>query len=205
MSSSASQDNHAPQRTRASTVKAAAFAFATVALLCAGCAGSGTPASPLSAPSGSYRMAELLPVLSNGFWEITPPHRAAFIAEQYPGGVPEDYVSLEGSGAQPDIQVLRLDSATLAVVAGTSRFMRFSDGDHQIGYDLSILRRTDSDWQDLTSAVFPFPIAPHSNAALSSDGTIVVTDEHRKNSKKYRFDGGKFQPDNGKSGGIPSL
>ena len=134
----------------------------------------------------------MLPVLSSSYWEIDPKYRADFIAEQYPAGVPEDFVSLTGSGAQADLQILRLDSSTLAVVAGSGRAMPFPDGHHQIGYDITILRRTANGWHDLTRAVFPFPISPYCNVTLSSDGSVVVTDEHGKNSKKYRFDGKRF-------------
>ncbi len=137
-------------------------------------------------------MAEMLPALSNEYWEVNPEQRAGFIAEQFPSGVPDDYVSLEGSGAQADIQTLRLDSCTLALVSGTERHMRFADGDHAIGYELEILRRTNGGWQDLTSSVFPFAVAPHSNIELTRDGTVMVRDEKRKGSQKFRFEGQRF-------------
>ena len=137
-------------------------------------------------------MAEMLPALSNAYWEINPEHRAGFIAEQFPSGVPDDYVNLVGAGAQADIQALRLDRCTVAVVSGTQRHMRFADGDHQIGFTIEILRRTDNGWQDLTSAVFPFPVPPHGNIELNPDGTVLVSDEHRKGSQKFRFDGKQF-------------
>lgn len=137
-------------------------------------------------------MAELLQALSKRYWEIGETNRARFMAEQYPAGLPENYVSLTGIGAQPDLQILRLDPSTLAIVDGSGVSREFPDGEHQFGYQVTVLRRSADGWEDLTAAVFPFPIPPHGNIDLSSDGFVVVTDEHRKYARKYRFDGRCF-------------
>ena len=145
-----------PLRAKAAAILRFVVILVLVPALCGGCASSARLGAPLPAATGKYRMAEMLPALSNDYWEINPEHRAGFIAEQFPKGMPDDFVSIEGSGAQADIQALRLDPCTLAIVSGTQRHMRFADGDHQIGFTIEILRRTDDGWQDLTPAVFPF-------------------------------------------------
>ena len=181
-----------PLRAKAAAILRFVVILVLVPALCGGCASSARLGAPLPAATGKYRMAEMLPALSNDYWEINPEHRAGFIAEQFPKGMPDDFVSIEGSGAQADIQALRLDPCTVAIVSGTQRHMRFADGDHQIGFTIEILRRTDDGWQDLTPAVFPFPVPPHGNIELNADGTVLVSDEHRKASQKFRFDGERF-------------
>jgi hypothetical protein len=158
----------------------------------AGCAAPIRFGSTLPDTSESYRMEEMLLALE-GHWEITPAYRSEFIAEQYPAGVPDDHITLTGSGAQADLQTLRLDSSTIALASGSGVWMPFPDGQqHPVGYHLRILRRTAGGWQDLTASIFPFPIPPHGNVELCRDGSVIVTDEQKKNPARYRFDGKRF-------------
>lgn len=138
-------------------------------------------------------MMKLLLALDAGeYWEASEAYRPEMIRKQNPKGVPENYIELEGQGAQINITALRLDGSTLAVAAGSPVMRAFSDGAHPMGYYLRVLRRTPEGWQDLTEAVFPYSTPPHGSVSLYPDNTLVSRDESRKHSKIYRFNGQRF-------------
>jgi len=148
--------------------------------------------SEVAVPGSAYSFENLLFALPADYWEIDPSVRRERIRESLKDNT-DSYVEIEGSGAQPDLQVLRISPRSLAIVSG-STIADFSDRSppHQLGYRVTVLRRVPHGWQDATKAVFPFSLPAHANAALRRDGTLDVSTEHHEHTEKYIFDGTRF-------------
>jgi hypothetical protein len=149
--------------------------------------------SEVAVPGSAYSLEDLLFALPADYWEIDTSIRRERIRESLKDNA-ESYVEIEGSGAQPDLQVLRIAPRSLAIVSG-STIADFGDRSplpHQFGYRVTVLRRVPHGWQDDTKTVFPFPLPAHANAALHRDGTLDVSTEHHEHTERYIFDGTRF-------------
>ena len=132
-------------------------------------------------------MRQLLTELPKGvYWEGTA---AYYFVDQYPNGVPEDYFSIIGEGAQADFQAIRLDGMTLAIRMG-SVANQDSPGSPPPPSRLDILRRTDDGWSNITIRVLPPWALKVTASRLNKNGTITVWST--KGVRTIRFDGIRF-------------
>lgn len=157
-----------------------------VSLLLTGCdaltkAGSRTKTPCAVRPSHekdreAYTLRQLVYSLDDRFWEVAS-HRGEWIDENYPNGVPEDFLSLPESGAQEAIAAIRLGSDLIAVVTDTD----LMEGES----DVVILRRTSEGWIDLTSSAFPYHLPAGSRITASADKSLRVRLPHKQGFQKY--------------------
>jgi hypothetical protein len=139
---------------------------------------------PKDAIRNAYTMRDLVCALDNRFWELPPAGRSPWLDANYPGGVPEDFISLPESGAQVALSAIRLDKDVLAIVSNS----QLVDGSSE----LRVLRRTPGGWTELTRRAFPYRYGSGARLEAQRDRSVIVRHRDSGTLQRYVWRGSKF-------------
>ncbi len=117
-------------------------------------------------------MSDLLLALPNKYWE-SPPLRNNLLQE-FPAGVPEEFVMISGGGAQNELTIYRMDGATIAIAMGDGENPDYASTINPVGRNFEVLRRGSHGWEEITKKVIPRGFDASTEAILYPGGKLQV-------------------------------
>lgn len=132
-------------------------------------------------------MRELVLALPAVWGDVRPTFAESLLDKQYPKGLPEDFVDVEGEGLMASFTVARLESDLVSVANHWDLA-----GEHD---EVRVLRRTPDGWMDLTPILFPYPIPKDEEVKVrgTRGGTISVQLKFGEPSLRYDWDGTQYR------------
>jgi hypothetical protein len=134
-----------------------------------------------------YAMRDLVPALPDVWGDARPKFAGSLLDKQYPKGLPEDFVAVEGQGLMASFTVARLGADLVSVASHWDLA-----GEHD---EVRVLRRTPDGWKDLTPNLFPYPVPKDEEVKVrgTRGGTISVQLEFGGPSLRYDWDGMQYR------------
>ena len=133
-----------------------------------------------------YRMRDLVCALPFS-WEIGPADRGQFISSHFPDDLPEDYVILPASGAQNELQCLRVAPDVVAVVMKKVEV----PGEPPDGF--FVVKRVRGGWIEITDQTLSAALPRGASLNLFANGCLSVTAASGPaETVWFRLAGGKF-------------
>ncbi len=144
-------------------------------------------ATPSRGISSRYAMRDLVLALPDVWGDVRPTFAESLLDKQYPKGLPEDFVAVEGEGLMASFTVARLESDLVSVANHWDLA-----GEHD---EVRVLRRTPDGWKDLTTTLFPYPVPKDEEVKVrgTRGGTISVQLKFGGPSLHYDWDGTQYR------------
>lgn len=132
-------------------------------------------------------MRDLVLALPEIWGDVSPKFAESLLDKQYPKGLPEDFVAVEGEGLMASFTVARLESDLVSVA-----YHWDLAGEHD---EVRVLRRTPDGWKDLTPILFPDPVSKDEEVKVrgTRGGTISVQLKFGEPSLRYEWDGTRYR------------
>jgi len=137
--------------------------------------------------STQYAMRDLVLAIPDVWGDVRPKFAESLLDKQYPKGLPEDFVAVEGEGLMASFTVARLESDLVSVANHWDLA-----GEHD---EVRVLRRTPDGWKDLTPVLFPDPVPNDEEVKVrgTRGGTISVQLKFGGPSLRYDWDGTHYK------------